>query len=354
MIGHTGPIAGGGERRTAARSARWPLVSVVSVFHNRAPYARDSAESLLSQTYPNLEIIVIDDGSVDTTFEVLESVLAGRAILRRQENRGFTSTLKHAVESSRGEFVAIHGAGDLSYPRRIERLAATLIRYPDIGLVNSWWERENLVSAEREIGRPEPRGPMAEQLLAGNPFLHGEVMFRRDLYDRVGGYREIFTYAQDRDLWLRMSRWTEFSTVPEVLYRSRIVPGSVSMDASKILMQCYFSALAVECATSRTPDGLDVVDRHGADALAHRTPSHAIARRLAHRGIDRMLDDPDGAWLLVRAGLKEHRTLRTCVSYTLVALYRRAFLRRLVAALVRSKRSLATARMQRRDRIAGL
>ncbi|SJM35134.1 glycosyltransferase [Mesorhizobium delmotii] len=352
MTGHSGPITGGGERWTAARSARWPLVSVVSVFHNRALYARDSAESLVSQTYPNLEIIVIDDGSVDGTFQVLESVLAGRAILRRQENRGFTSTLKQAIESSRGEFVAIHGAGDLSYPQRIERLAAMLTRYPDIGLVNSWWERENLASGEREIGRPEPRGRMAEQLLASNPFLHGEVMFRREMYDRVGGYREVFTYAQDRDLWLRMSRWTEFSTVPEVLYRCRIVPGSVSMDASKILMQCYFSALAVECATSRTPDGLDVVDRHGADALHYRARSWETARRLARKGIDRLLHDPDGAWLLVRAGLKEHRTLRTCLSYTVVALHNRAFLRPLVAGLVRLKRSLITSRMQRCDRIA--
>lgn len=308
----------------------------------------------MSQTYPNLEIIVVDDGSVDGTFEILESVLAGRAILRRQENRGFTLTLKHAIESSQGEFVAIHGAGDLSYPHRIERLAAMLTRHPDIGLVSSWWERENFASAEREIGRPEPRGRMADQLLASNPFLHGEVMFRREMYDRVGGYREIFTYAQDRDLWLRMSRCTEFGTVPEVLYRCRIVPGSVSMDASKILMQCYFSALAVQCATTRTPDGRDVVDRHGADALAYRAPSDGVAHRLARRGIDRMLHDPDGAWLLVQAGLKEHRTLRTWLSYTLVALYRIALLRQLVAGLVRLKRSLTTARMQRRDRIANL
>ncbi|WP_287307463.1 glycosyltransferase [Mesorhizobium sp.] len=342
MTGDSGPIAGGGEHSIAGQFARWPLVSVVSVFHNRAPYARDSVESLVSQTYPNLEIIVVDDGSTDGTYEILESVLTSRAILRRQENRGFTSTLKHAVESSRGEFVAIHGAGDLSYPRRIEQLATRLIGYPDIGLVNSWWELENLASGEREIGRPEPRGQMTEQLLASNPFLHGEVMFRREMYDRAGGYREIFTYAQDRDLWLRMSRWTEFKTVPEVLYRRRIVPGSVSTDASKILMQCYFSALAVECATSRTPDGLDVVDRHGADAIHHRAPSRETARRLARKGIARLLHDPDGAWLLVRAGLKERRTLRTRLSYTLIALHRRAYLRPIVAGLVRLKRSLST------------
>ena len=117
-----------------------PLVSVVSAYYNRQDKVIDSINSLLNQTYKNLEIIVIDDGSTDDTYKVLSSLEDPRLKIISQPNQGFVRAIRYAISVSNSEFIAIHGAGDISLPKRIEMQVNLLMGNPDIGVVGClWW-----------------------------------------------------------------------------------------------------------------------------------------------------------------------------------------------------------------------
>jgi glycosyltransferase involved in cell wall biosynthesis len=293
-----------------------PLVSVVSVFYNRVQHVRDSVASLLAQTYANLEIIIVDDGSTDGTAEELSRIADPRLTLIRQPNQGFTRAMNTAVRASRGAFVAIHGSGDISYPNRIVLQARLLQSRPEIGIVGALVENEDMLRGGITLRRPKGKGPLAKRLLGATPFTHGEVMFRRELFDRVGGYRDFFTYAQDRDLWLRMSRHTDFAIVEEPLYRRRRLEGAVSTNVESLILQTYLSDFAIQCARSRDDQGRDLVDLYGRHALFLRRRSPALAHRLATDAIRWMvMGEMAGSKRLARVAREEVATPYALFAY---------------------------------------
>lgn len=277
-----------------------PLVSIVTVFHNREAAVASSVGSLLAQDHPNLEIVVVDDGSTDGTLARLKEFDDPRLEVRSQPNRGFTATLRDTVAGTRGEFVAIHDAGDLSFPRRVSRQVALAQARPEVGVVGCFVElhdeRRPIRSAHRPQIGPEPTA----QLLRRNLFTHGEVLFRRSAYDEVEGYRGFFTYSQDRDLWLRMSLVTKFAVVPEVLYRRIQFAEGVGSNLDKKLLQSHLASFATQCLEMRMRMGYDWVDLYGDAAGVCRRRSPEVARRLwsmALRAL-RTGDFEKAAWLL--------------------------------------------------------
>jgi len=244
-----------------------PLVTVVTVWFNRQPYVSASIESLLRQDYANLKIIAVDDGSTDGTLEALRAIRDPRLEVRAQGNRGFTASLQHHIARSEGEVIAIHGSGDISSEARISTQVGVLQRHPDVGFVSSWYEDVDPTGTV-VLKRRNLEGDAYRTLLQRNPFSHGTLMFRRDVWLRVGGYREVFTYAQDRDLLMRMSLVSHGRVLEELLYHRRLLPDGVANMREKRLLQRAFAALAVECGRERARVGFDTVDQFGAGALA--------------------------------------------------------------------------------------
>lgn len=261
-----------------------PLVSVVSVYYNRAANVDEAVASLLAQTYPNLEIIIADDGSTDDTLARLKAFDDPRLTILEGPNSGFTNAVNRAVRASKGEYVAIHGSGDISHPERIAEQAALLDARPEVGVVGCWVRSDSAFSGKALLHQPTIEGDGFAQLLKSNPFTHGEVMFRRAAFDQVGGYRPFFTFAQDRDLWLRMSRITGLGVVPKVLYTRAQPANAVSTSPAKVITQAYLSDFAVQCARGRAADAPDLLDRYGAAAPFYRHRSPALAHRLAMAG----------------------------------------------------------------------
>lgn len=284
-----------------------PLVSVVSCYFNRQNDVEESIRSLIAQTYPNIEIIVVDDGSTDGTWDVLQTLSDPRLKLVRIDNGGFTAAIRHAVALSSGEYVAVHGSGDISLPARIARQVEVLQERPDVGLVSCHYDipgnRVDIHSL-----RPIPlQGALFDAAFKVNAFTHGQVMYRRSLYDRVGGYRPFFRFAQDRDLWLRMGRHTLYVVVPEILYIKTVLADDVSANVEKLLLQCYFSDFAVQLARRPDLEGPDLLDRYGAGAGLMRRPSPALGRRLLTTGLKWRLYKGDAAGLrLLEAARSEH------------------------------------------------
>lgn len=223
-----------------------PLVSIIVAFHNRASKVRQTVESLIHQTFKNIEIVVVDDASSDETPQLLalyESDPRVR-IITNSSNIGFTNSMIKAISTARGEFIAIQGAGDVSHRDRIKLQVQVLIQSSDIGVVGCWYR--NIVDGSGLIRerRPEARSATVESLAVENVFSHGEVIFRRSDYDQVGGYRQEFKFCQDIDLWLRLVKVVKFATVHEFLYDRYVLADGVSYDPLKATVQIRYGIAA--------------------------------------------------------------------------------------------------------------
>lgn len=245
-----------------------PKISVITGFYNRAALLERTISSILTQTYDDIELIVFDDASTDDTVDRLRDLEtrlkdSRLRVVVNAENRGFVPSLVDAIEASSGEYIAIQGSGDASLPRRLELQAQILDTQPEIGVVGGWYYniQENL-GTER-LRRPSANGMGYEEFFKGNVFSHGEVMFRRDVYDLAGGYRVEFKNAQDYDLWLRMSRFTQFATVPEPIYDRYVQFDGVSYVPRKIVNQSCYSVAARRLSAMSATDEKSALQRIG-------------------------------------------------------------------------------------------
>lgn len=201
--------------------------------YNDAGRIESSVGSILGQSFHDLELIVIDDGSTDGCSQLLDGLASEDPRLRilHQENTGLTRALIHGCAEARGEFIARQDSDDWSHLLRIAEQVALFDKDPRLGFVSCTTEcvgpgGEHMSFTERPAD-PE----VATHGLLHNrqgPPAHGSVMFRKALYEKVGGYREEFYYSQDSDLWLRMGEQALIGYIPNVRYRYIKEPGSIS------------------------------------------------------------------------------------------------------------------------------
>ncbi|RYE93449.1 MAG: glycosyltransferase, partial [Oxalobacteraceae bacterium] len=277
--------------------------------------------SLLAQYGVTFEIIAVDDGSTDDTLARLRAIVDPRLIVVTQANSGFTRAINGGIARARGCYIAIHGAGDISLPTRIARQAAILDARAEVGVVGCYVRNDAKIGLDSYVVRPPNDLPFFKTLLDRNLFTHGEVMFRRDVFDRVGGYREMFTFAQDRDLWLRISRHVDYAIVPEVLYIRRRFSDGVSSDPNKLLLQAYASDFAVQLAIY--DEGHDPLTVYGPLAAFLRKKSPKLARTIAWTGARRMvLGDMAIGWSLVSIARAESMTRQVAMIWLLGATHR--------------------------------
>jgi glycosyltransferase involved in cell wall biosynthesis len=198
----------------------------------------EAVESVLAQTCSDLELIIIDDGSVDTTAKQLAKISDPRVRTVGQRPAGLTRSLNRALGLARAPLVARLDADDRALPERLELQVRFLAAHPEVGLVGC---------ATREIdpeGRPlgVVRPPtddleLRRALIRANPFTHSAITARRDALLAVGGYDERIGVAQDYDLWLRLSQRTRLANLPEVLAERRLHPGSISATADTLRLR---------------------------------------------------------------------------------------------------------------------
>lgn len=264
-----------------------PKVSIVAGFYNRRDNVQKSVQSLLNQTFADFELLVFDDASTDGTLKELEKFQDTRMkLIKHPSNRGFVSGLIAAINEARGEYIAIHGAGDLSYPHRIQRQVEFLEKNADYVAVGC--HREVLTATGAVVSRTEP-GPEPRtfpDLVQRNMFSHGEVMYRKDAYLRVGGYRQVMKFAQDYDLWLRISKIGKLGVVQETLYGRVAFQDGASFDPLKASEQAAYASFARRRAQGEYPDEEAVeknIFRNGIHAVVPLTDPkvlHGLKRRL--------------------------------------------------------------------------
>lgn len=210
-----------------------PAVSVVIPVYNASRYVAAAIESVLSQDLVDIEVIVIDDGSTDTTPEILAGLAHqdGRVEVLSQPNRGLVTTLNRGVEHARGALIARMDADDICLPGRLAAQIQAFDGRTDLAVLGGFTELIDEDGRYIRQGRYPVRGrAVAEFIERGSPVAHPAVMMRRDVFDAVGGYRAAFRHAEDYDLWLRIhDRGYAIENLPFPVLAYRVHGTSISM-----------------------------------------------------------------------------------------------------------------------------
>jgi glycosyltransferase involved in cell wall biosynthesis len=184
-----------------------PSVSVIMSVYNGERFLKEAVESILAQSFTDLEFIIIDDGSTDQSARILENYNDSRIIrIKNASNIGLTKSLNLGLKKARGFYIARIDADDISKPGRLAAQIAYLNSNPQIAVLGSAYETIDENSKLIQTFYP-PSCPLVItwSLLFGNPIAHSSVVYRRDIILQLGGYDENILYAQDYDLWSRIT-----------------------------------------------------------------------------------------------------------------------------------------------------
>ena len=199
-----------------------PLVSVLITCYNGLPHLVKAVQCIQEQSYDHWELIIVDDHSVDNSFEKARTFAKTdtriKSYINPQKGRG--TALNFGLSKCSGTFVAINDADDFSMPQRLEKQVHFLLENKEYGLVGSMSDVIDLKSYEttnHSFDRPVTDKKIREYFLMGQPIQHVTVMFRKHLIDQIGGYNERIKFLFDRDLFLRLARITKLYNLPEKL-----------------------------------------------------------------------------------------------------------------------------------------
>ena len=212
----------------------FPLVSIIIPNYNHAQYIEDAIHSVLRQTYRNVEIIVVDDGSRDHSREVI-GAFGDKVRPIFQQNQGLSAARNTGITASRGEFIGALDADDMYEPEFIETLVAALQSRPDADGVYCGYRFVDHLN--RPLPQIEAREVAPENLywaLVDGNFLVPEAMFaRKHCYDAVGLFDTSLRALEDLDMWLRIASRFKVIHTTKILTRHRILPGSMSTDPTR-------------------------------------------------------------------------------------------------------------------------
>jgi glycosyltransferase involved in cell wall biosynthesis len=228
-----------------------PLVSIVMSVRNGGLTLLDTINSILDQKDVDFEFIIVDDGSIDNTHAVLTQISEKdpRVKIIKGSPRGLTISLIDGCKQARGKFIARQDAYDYSLPHRLKKQSLVLKLNPEVSICSSYVK---FITQERtEVFIHKLNESDQGKGLTG--LIHGSIMFRKDDYFHVGGYRRQFYYAQDVDLWTRLVEVGQHVNIPEVLYENCIYPGSIS--SSRRREQILLHSLILRASKARRAGG---------------------------------------------------------------------------------------------------
>jgi hypothetical protein len=221
---------------SASNGASTPRVTVFVPVHNREGYVGDAIRSVLTQTYTDFELLLVDDGSTDASVEVMRGFADPRIrIVENAENLGIPRTRNRGLELARGELIALLDSDDCMLPERLERQVAFLDEHPDYAQVGAWCRMMD--DAGRPLKRIKRQPVSAEdcrvQLLfrccLSNRTILGRTALLREL-----GYRNDFPRCQDYDLHVRLSERHQMGNLPRILVLGRIHEGQITVQTNDL------------------------------------------------------------------------------------------------------------------------
>lgn len=224
------------------------VISILLPSHNYGRYVAEAIDSVLSQTWPDVELIIIDDGSTDDSWSIIEQYDDPRVTaVRAPENRGLGATLNAALALSTGQIVGVLSADDRYPPESLSRYHEAFVEHPDVSVIGSYvrtidalgnqsaqMQTEHFYNTERDLADPA-------QWVFQNPLASG-ALIRRSTLDDVGGFGEDCDPIVDWDLWARcLAAGAAMTVLPEVLYEWRMHGSNITGSDPSWTLRCYAS-----------------------------------------------------------------------------------------------------------------
>ncbi|MCK5580787.1 MAG: glycosyltransferase [Candidatus Omnitrophica bacterium] len=213
------------------------LVSIVIPAYNCGEFIAETLESVLNQTYPRFEIIVVDDGSTDSTEGIVRGYVEKhpeKVVYYRQENGGAAKTRNVGLSHAKGEYIAFLDGDDIFFPEKLEKTIAFLEQYHNYALVYTDMflidDEGHFLKHWLESKKYFDQGHIFINLLKECFFIPSSVVIRKEILDQVGGFDENIRYTEDADLWLRIAKHHQIGLIKEPLVKWRIHQGNTSKD----------------------------------------------------------------------------------------------------------------------------
>lgn len=261
-----------------------PVTVLIPFYKPEIAWLRDALDSVKAQTYPHWRLVLVDDGNEEGCRKDVEGmvlsdpVLSERTeIIRLSENGGAAVARNAGLKACRTELVALLDADDRMTPDRLEAQADRFLRQPELAVLGSCARH---VDAEGkptggEYVYPEEHHEITTLLRRSSPFANPSVMYRKSAVESVGGYRSEYRYAQDYDLWVRMTKaGFLFANLPQRLIEYRIHPDQVSWkhkrEQDRLALSCLNAARGSHAANpmSVTQEGTGSALSEAARAIA--------------------------------------------------------------------------------------
>jgi glycosyltransferase involved in cell wall biosynthesis len=212
---------------------RWPLCSIVLPAYNAAPYVAQAVESVLAQTYPNYELVIMDDASTDGTGEILDCYRAHPKVRlhHNSANLGQSANTNEGLRRARGELVAILHADDMHAPNFLAEVVPVFQRQPSVGLVFS---AANLIHKDGQVTREKryfrsrvySSQKFLDKLLRACVIRSPTVCVRRECYGRLGYFLPLLTIHNDWEMWVRIVSHYDVGYVAKYLASYRLPYGT--------------------------------------------------------------------------------------------------------------------------------
>jgi glycosyltransferase involved in cell wall biosynthesis len=282
-----------------------PLVSVIVPVFNGAAFVAEGVGSALAQTWPALEVIVVDDGSRDAPPAILDALAARdpRVQVVHQANAGPSAARNAGLERARGAYVAFLDADDRLLPHKLADQVAALEADPSVDLV--YGEVHYVEDGGGRVWDPRrgaPPLPFDRLLRYRNWFAPPAPLLRRRLVDAVGGFDPAMRTSEDWDYWLRCLHHTDFRFVPGVVAHYRLHGEQSHRDREKMDVG-HRQLLAKHFADDPLARRRHLAFRHLADAMAWRTegaPGRTLAALIRFAAAARTPDELRTVWRLAR------------------------------------------------------
>lgn len=278
-------------------TTKTPLVSIIVPVFNGEKYLRESLDSIVAQTYPRFEILVMDDASTDSTPEIIASYGDRVKCYRQEQNKRQYQNVNEALKMVDGEYIAIYHADDVYEPTIVEREVEFFEKHAEVGAV---FCRDIFINDEgREYGRLTIPAELCGLETLDYPTIFNALlthknrffpapssMVRASIYKDVGGYRAAeFDIASDLEMWLRIARKYRIGILPEYLFRYRHGHGNWTQRYLHLrteeeryfqIMDLYLSEGDSKLAL---PESLRAFEAHRAEDRLMLTVNHYILKK---------------------------------------------------------------------------
>lgn len=210
-----------------------PKISVLMPAYNAEQYIAEAIDSIIDQTFSDFEFIIVDDGSTDRTWEIVQEYANkdDRIVpLRNEKNMNICHALNRGIDAARGKYIARMDADDWSYPDRLEKQYKYMEAHPDIVISGGTMEvcDENLnVLNERRYNLTDEA--IRKKLFRYSPFCHATTIYKSDAAKKVHGYNAQLYDAEDYDFYFRLGQSGKFANLTDTLYKMRVNNLGVSL-----------------------------------------------------------------------------------------------------------------------------